>query len=262
MQFRSFLASVRSLRRREVFRRHRRLLPLLEAGGLLAFSLLFAGPLLVDDAAHRILNDTARRWGRAGGAFIGLDATVARASVFSLVRDIRHDLELYDHGRRVGRRSINVVQFITRGSLATVGDLVRTFGVPLTENQALTLDLCRPLDDLKPGERLVVQPDPYQYGIASWYGPGFHGRLAASGEVFNMYDMTAAHRTLPLQTLVRVVHQRTGRSVIVRINDRGPYVAGRTLDLSWRARENLGMEGLAAIYVEVLDDAPLALGCP
>src|ERR1700722_12504427 len=76
---------------------------------------------------------------------------------------------------------------------------------------------------------------PYQVGTASWYGDYFEGRPTASGEPFNMYDMTAAHLTLPLGTLVRVTNLRNNRSVIVRINDRGPYVSGRIVDLSYNA---------------------------
>src|SRR3954464_8204377 len=76
---------------------------------------------------------------------------------------------------------------------------------------------------------------PYQVGTASWYGDYFEGRPTASGEPFNMYDMTAAHLTLPLGTLVRVTNLRNHRSVIVRINDRGPYVDGRIVDLSFNA---------------------------
>ena len=214
---------------------------------------VFAGPLALDEDAHRALNESVRRWGAWGDVYTGFDVTVARGSVFSFIRDMRHNLELDDHGKTISRRSINIGQFLTRGSLHTIGDLVSAFDIHLTRHQASALGLCRRLGDLKPGERLMVRPDPYQYGIASWYGPGFHGRLAASGEIYNMYDMTAAHRTLPLQSLVRVVHQRTGNSVIVRINDRGPYVGGRIIDLSLRARDKLGMAGLGAIYIEVLE---------
>jgi hypothetical protein len=231
--------------------------------GLLTIGLVvLAGPLMFDEAAHRALNDRARVWGSWGSGFFGLEVTVARASVFSLVRDMRQDLELYDHDRRIARRSINLGQYLTRGSLKTIGDLVDAFNVPLTKGQAASLGLCRELDDLKPGEKLVVQSDPYQYGIASWYGPGFHGRLAASGEIYNMYDLTAAHRTLRLQSLVRVVHQRTGESVVVRINDRGPYVGGRVLDLSLRAKQKLGMNDLGAIFIEVLDPDITKKPCP
>lgn len=243
-------------------RKHPRV-PLAIRFAVLAIPLVvLAGPLMIDDAAHRALNERSHAWGAWGSVFLGLDVTIARASVFSLVRDLRHDLELYDHGRHIGKRSINIGQYLTRGSLETIGDLVRAFNIPLTKGQASSLGLCRKLDDLKPGERLVVQPDPYQYGIASWYGPGFHGRLAASGEVYNMYDMTAAHRTLRLQSLVRVVHQRTGNSVVVRINDRGPYVGGRIIDLSLRARDKLGMAGLGAIFIEVLEPDIASRPCP
>src|SRR5205823_9398090 len=76
---------------------------------------------------------------------------------------------------------------------------------------------------------------PYQVGTASWYGDYFEGKPTASGEPFNMYDMTAAHLTLPLGTMVRVTNLRNHRSVIVRINDRGPYVDGRIVDLSYNA---------------------------
>lgn len=234
-------------------RRNPRVPFVLGAGLLVVPLLILAVPLLVDDAAHRALNERSGVWSKWGNALVGLDVTIARASVFSLVRDLRHDLEFYDHGQKISRLSINIGQYLTRGSLQTIGDLVDAFNVPLTQRQAHLLDLCRKIDDLKPGEQLVVQSDPYQYGIASWYGPGFHGRLAASGEIYNMYDMTAAHRTLPLHTLVRVVHQRTGNGVVVRINDRGPYVAGRMIDLSLRARDKLGMAGLGAVYIEILE---------
>ncbi|HWA20527.1 MAG TPA: septal ring lytic transglycosylase RlpA family protein [Devosia sp.] len=80
-----------------------------------------------------------------------------------------------------------------------------------------------------------------QCGGASWYGPGFNGRMAASGEKFNQNAMTAAHKTLPFGTVVKVVNQKTGKSVQVRINDRGPYHGGRIIDLSKAAATKLGM---------------------
>jgi rare lipoprotein A len=82
-----------------------------------------------------------------------------------------------------------------------------------------------------------------QRGAASWYGPGFHGRRTASGESFNSNAMTAAHRTLPFGTRVRVVNERTGRSVVVRINDRGPFHSGRIIDLAAAPARALGMGG-------------------
>jgi len=93
-------------------------------------------------------------------------------------------------------------------------------------------------------------------GIASWYGGQFHGKQAANGEIFNMEAMTAAHRTLPLGSMVRVVNLLNGKYVRVRINDRGPYVNGRILDLSRAAAAQLGMmdKGLSVIQLEVIGD--------
>lgn len=95
---------------------------------------------------------------------------------------------------------------------------------------------------------------PYQVGTASWYGDYFEGRPTASGEPFNMYDMTAAHLTLPLGTLVRVTNLRNHRSVIVRINDRGPYVDGRIVDLSYNAARVLhfDQQGLQRVRLDVI----------
>lgn len=91
-------------------------------------------------------------------------------------------------------------------------------------------------------------------GVASWYGPGFHGRHTANGERYNMNDMTAAHKTLKFGTKVRVTNQNNGRSVVVRINDRGPYVGSRIIDLSKSAAQAIDMigPGTAAVTVEVL----------
>jgi rare lipoprotein A len=90
------------------------------------------------------------------------------------------------------------------------------------------------------GERL-------QQGQASWYGPGFHGRRTASGEIFDTRAMTAAHRTLPFGTRVRVTNRKTGRSAVVRINDRGPYAHGRIIDLSHASARALGISGIAPV---------------
>ena len=83
----------------------------------------------------------------------------------------------------------------------------------------------------------------FQQGTASWYGPGFHNRLTANGERYNMNAMTAAHKTLPFGTMVLVKNVVTGKSVTVRINDRGPYVKGRIIDLSRAAAQQIGGPG-------------------
>ncbi len=89
-------------------------------------------------------------------------------------------------------------------------------------------------------------------GIASWYGPGFHGRKTASGERFNQNALTAAHRSLPFGTKVKVTNLRNGRSVVVKINDRGPHVRGRIIDLSAGAAKVIGVSGLAPISLQIL----------
>ena len=79
-------------------------------------------------------------------------------------------------------------------------------------------------------------------GISSWYGPKFHGRKTANGETYNMNDLTAAHRTLPLPSMVRVINLNNGRSLKLRINDRGPFARGRIIDVSRRAAQLLGFQ--------------------
>jgi len=96
---------------------------------------------------------------------------------------------------------------------------------------------------------------PYdEVGIASWYGPGFHGKLTANGEVYDMYEVSAAHKTLPFGTIVRVVDLETGRSVVVRINDRGPFIEGRIIDLSKGAAQKLGTveKGITEVGLRIL----------
>jgi rare lipoprotein A len=91
-------------------------------------------------------------------------------------------------------------------------------------------------------------------GIASWYGKPFHGRKTASGEVYNMYSITAAHKTLPLNTWVEVKNLKTKKTIIVRINDRGPFIDGRIIDLSQAAAKELGIyrAGVAPVSVVAL----------
>jgi len=111
------------------------------------------------------------------------------------------------------------------------------------------------------GKTYVPQHDPsYRAGgTASWYGSDFHGRRTANGEIFSANAITAAHPTLPLPSYVRVTNQDNGRSLVVRVNDRGPYVAGRVIDLSHRAASMLGYvnNGSANVHVEYVGEAPL-----
>ncbi|MFP4668181.1 MAG: septal ring lytic transglycosylase RlpA family protein [Desulfobacterales bacterium] len=91
-----------------------------------------------------------------------------------------------------------------------------------------------------------------QAGLASWYGNPFHGRKTASGEVYNMYKKTAAHKILPMDTYVLVRNRDNGKESVVRINDRGPFVRGRVIDLSYRAAEEIDMIGSGTAKVEVI----------
>ena len=92
-------------------------------------------------------------------------------------------------------------------------------------------------------------------GISSFYGPKFHGKLTANGEIFDMYGVTAAHKEFPFNTVTRVTNEKNGKSLIIRINDRGPYVDGRILDCSFGAAKKLGFvgEGTAPVKIEILE---------
>jgi len=100
----------------------------------------------------------------------------------------------------------------------------------------------------------VASADPQLEGLASWYGGKFHGRLTSSGEVFDTNEMTAAHKTLPFGTMVKVTNLDNGETAIVKINDRGPFVEGRIIDLSRAAADALGMvgQGVAKVSLEIL----------
>jgi rare lipoprotein A len=102
------------------------------------------------------------------------------------------------------------------------------------------------------------KPGYHAVGIASWYGRRYHGRRTASGEIFDMTSATAAHPTLPFGTRVRVTNVVNGRSVVLRINDRGPFVRHRIIDVSRRAAELLGFvhDGTARVRVRLVQQAP------
>jgi rare lipoprotein A len=110
-----------------------------------------------------------------------------------------------------------------------------------------TLGTAPPAPSAKPAP--IVQNEE---GIASWYGRPYHGRPTASGEIYNMYDMTAAHRTLPFGTRVNVHDLENGHEVTVRINDRGPFVEGRIIDLSYAAAQAMHMPSIAQVRLEIL----------
>ncbi len=117
------------------------------------------------------------------------------------------------------------------------------------------------------GRRYWIIPNPKGYverGLASWYGPNFHGKRSSSGEPYDMYKMTAAHKTLPLPTYVRVTNLENNRSVVVKVNDRGPFKDGRILDLSYVAAAKLGIigNGTATVELHVLDEGVPSAAAP
>jgi rare lipoprotein A len=138
-----------------------------------------------------------------------------------------------------------------------------TFGVPIRDRgqgQASTTPkttkskLGNPSSYVVFGKRYYVldSSDGFvQRGIASWYGTKFHGRSTSSGEVYNMHAMTAAHKTLPIPVYVHVKNLDNGRSMVVRVNDRGPFVSGRIIDLSYAAAKKLGVDGPGTANVEI-----------
>jgi rare lipoprotein A len=116
----------------------------------------------------------------------------------------------------------------------------------------------------KPAPRLVktapkVATKPYQVGNASWYGKQFHGRATASGEDFDMFELTAAHRRLPLGTFVKVTNLRNGKWIVVRVNDRGPYVSNRIMDLSYSAARMLSFrDGIERVRLDLIQPKNVA----
>jgi rare lipoprotein A len=138
------------------------------------------------------------------------------------------------------------------GAIATLGLVLAASPVTLTPGQSGSF-----IQQANASEEAAVADTRVAMtlsGPASWYGGKFHGRRTANGERFDMNEMTAAHRSLPFGTRVRVTNERNGRSVVVRINDRGPFVGNRIIDLSRGAAAAVGMvrSGVAPVRVDVL----------
>jgi rare lipoprotein A len=167
---------------------------------------------------------------------------------------------------------------VTRLSLLSVAILTVTlsactFGVPIgtrsnTSNagaievpvKTIRSKLGNPTSYVVFGKRYYVMDSAHgfvQRGTASWYGKKFHGRKTSSGEVYNMHEMTAAHKTLPLPSYVRVVNIENGRSIVVKVNDRGPFIGDRIIDLSFAGATKLGVvePGTAEVEISVLSSS-------
>ncbi len=138
-----------------------------------------------------------------------------------------------------------------------------TFGVPVGERGKTQAppksapqksEYGNPSSYVVHGKRYFVLDDAegfVQRGIASWYGIKFHGRRTSSGEIYDMHEMTAAHKTLPIPIYVHVKNLDNGRSTVVRVNDRGPFIDGRIIDLSYAAAKKLGVRGPGTANVEI-----------
>ncbi|WP_301414540.1 septal ring lytic transglycosylase RlpA family protein [Microbulbifer spongiae] len=158
------------------------------------------------------------------------------------------------------------------GSQAGPGDSIRDSGPPTPVSMLATPDPTPVREPIGPaGNKSPYRVNGVTYhvrdavkgykerGKASWYGTKFHGRNTANGEIYNMYAISAAHKTLPLPSYAKVTNLDNGRSIIVRVNDRGPFVQGRIIDLSYTAAQKLGYveRGVARVEVESLDPAAL-----
>jgi rare lipoprotein A len=166
------------------------------------------------------------------------------------------------------RKRAHAVPFLSRHSFFIVLALVlavatgcarRVVTAPVPP--APTSPFPEPSAQPAPGIPPILPPAYSEQGVASWYGLPFHGRKASDGEVFDMNTMVAAHRTLPFNTLVRVTNMNNGRQVEVRIIDRGPFVNGRVIDLSFAAARAIDMigSGIAPVRLEILNTVPPAV---
>ena len=136
-------------------------------------------------------------------------------------------------------------------SLMTACFLVVSAGAATVPNHPTTQ--ARTKSQAVKSQGTQAQSKPYQVGVASWYGKAFHGRATASGEDFDMFELTAAHKELPLGTWVKVTNLRNGKWIVVRVNDRGPYVGKRILDLSYAAARMLEMNrGLTKVRLDIV----------
>jgi rare lipoprotein A len=129
---------------------------------------------------------------------------------------------------------------------------------PQVKNSAIPMALSSAKNQTHKSSK--AEQKPYQVGTASWYGKQFHGKTTASGEDFDMFEFTAAHRKLPLGTFVKVTNLKNGKWIIVRVNDRGPYVGNRIMDLSYSAARMLNFrDGVERIRIDLIQPENVAM---
>jgi rare lipoprotein A len=146
------------------------------------------------------------------------------------------------------RSKISISSFLFFISLLLLFTLIAA----CASKQRVPVDRRMPPSDQRVAKKEV--PKGVQYGIASWYGKDFHGKPTSSGEIYDMYQLTCAHNTLPLGTMVMVTNMENGKSVELKVNDRGPFVKDRIIDLSYAAAQMIGMyeKGIANVKVEAI----------
>ena len=147
-----------------------------------------------------------------------------------------------------------IAQGLTIACLVSLGAAQRPISSGSTKYAAVPQSVIEAAKPGAAGSKTRGPAKPYQVGTASWYGQDFEGKPTASGEPFNMYDLTAAHPTLPLGTYVKVTNLRNRRAVVVRINDRGPVVEGRIIDVSYSAAKVLRFQsrGVQRVRLDVV----------
>jgi rare lipoprotein A len=194
------------------------------------------------------------------------DPTVEASELLSYLQELDASSDATEIGARWDEDQEAFIVFWADQDLVTVGDqaiLPDTTEAPAEDALQIANRLRRLLGNAEGLTEVEGMPEPpaptlqiasTTTGMASWYGPGFHGRRSASGEVFNRHALTAAHRTLPFGTRVRVTNISTGQQVVVRINDRGPFSHNRIIDLSEGAAANIGIRrsGVGQVRLEVL----------
>ncbi len=133
-----------------------------------------------------------------------------------------------------------------------IGPIIAQSVTEIGNEPAVETDMAAVVDALQTTEPPApADTPPGDLWVASYYGSAFHGRRTASGEVYNQYALTCAHRTLPFQTLLRITNPQSGKHVLVRVNDRGPFHRGRDIDLSYGAAKEIGLVAAGVMKVEV-----------
>ena len=183
-----------------------------------------------------------------------------------MITPASHPFRSPEHLSKTGNSSIRIKGFFNQCSLFLILSLGLSLFVMLLPGCApagsASKKYSHPTQKPYKIKNRIYYPIPSSYGftqkgIASWYGRDFHGKRTSNSEIYNMYDMTAAHKTLPMNTVVLVRNLENNREVVVRVNDRGPFVRGRIIDLSYSAARKLDIvgNGTAKVYLVALGDA-------